>query len=111
MGGRRSYSYFVQSLKTRSNTLLDFSKAFESMLREKMKQVLLASSFLKETEKKLMILNKAMIYSLDRNIDYFNTVSEVLQEDTLKPFLGVLKEDTLALFLGVLQGYTLVPFL
>ena len=75
---------------------VDFYKIFDSMHREKMKQILLAYGFPKETVSILMILYKdtrAMVYSFDGDIDFFDVVAGILQGDTLAPFLFILYLD------------------
>lgn len=75
---------------------IDFSKAFDSIHRQKMKEILLAYSIPKETVSAIMMLyenTKSMVRSPDGNTDFFNITSGVLQGDTLAPFLFVICLD------------------
>ena len=66
--------------------IVDFSKAFDSIHREKMEQILLTYGLPKETVTAIMMLyknTKAKVHSLDGDTDYFNIVAGVLQGDTL----------------------------
>ena len=63
---------------------VDFSKAFDSILREKMEQVLLAYGCPKETVNDIMMLYKdmkAMVCSPNSDIDFFDIVSGFLRRD------------------------------
>ena len=67
---------------------VDFSKAFDSIHRGKMKQILLASGLPKETIAAIMMLyrnTKVKVRSPDGDTDYFDIVAGVLQGDTLAP--------------------------
>ena len=73
--------------------VIDFSKAFDSIHREKMEQILLTSGFPKETVTAVMMLYKnmkAMIHSPVGNIDFFNIVTGVLQGEILAAHLFML---------------------
>ena len=64
---------------------VDFTKAFDSIHRGKMEQILLAYSLLKETITAIMMLYKNMkvkVRSPDGDTDYFSIVAGMLQEDT-----------------------------
>ena len=81
--------------KTIQATILfvDFTKAFDSIHRGKMEQILLAYSLLKETVAAIMILyrnTKVKVCSPDGDTDYFNIVAGVLQVDTLAPYLFIM---------------------
>ena len=68
---------------------VDFTKAFDSIHRGKMEQILLAYGIPKETVAAKMILyrnTKVKIRSPDRDTDYFNIVAGELQGDTLAPY-------------------------
>ena len=70
--------------KTLQATILfiDFTKAFDSIHRGKMEQILLAYSIPKETVTAIMILYrniKVKVHSPDGDTDYFNIVAGVLQ--------------------------------
>ena len=96
--GPRPHKYWpsVESLtgvraKNLPATLLfvDFTKAFDSIHRRKMEQILLAYGLPKETVVAITILcrnSKVKMRSPDRDREYFNTVSGVLQGDTLAPY-------------------------
>ena len=67
---------------------VDFSKAFDSILRGKMEQILLAYCPRKETFAAIMILyknTKVKVCSLDGDTDYFDIAVIVLQRGTLAP--------------------------
>ena len=75
---------------------VDFSKAFDLIHREKMVQILLAYGLPKETVTAIMMLYKNMkvkVCSSDRDTDFFNIVSGVLQGDTLAPYLFIICLD------------------
>ena len=66
--------------------LENFSKAFSSIQREKVEQILRAYWLLKETISAMIILyknTKTILHSLDRDTNFFEIVAEILQEDTL----------------------------
>ena len=76
--------------------LVDFSKAFDSIHRGKMEQLPLTYGFPKETVRTLMLLyknTKAMVCSPDDDTDLFDNVAEVLQADTLAPYLFIFYLD------------------
>ena len=84
--------------KKRESTILfvDFTKAFDSIHRGKMKQILLAYGLPKETVEAIMILyrnTKVKIRSPDGDTDDFDIVTGVLQEDTLAPYLFIICLD------------------
>ena len=65
---------------------VDFTKAFDSIHRGKMEQILLAYGLPKETVAAIMILyrnTKVKVRSPDRDTDYFDIVAGVLQGNTL----------------------------
>ena len=75
---------------------VDFTKAFDSIHRGKMEQILLIYSLPKETATAIMILywnTKVKVRSLDGDTDYFNIVAGVLQEDTLASYLFIICLD------------------
>ena len=68
---------------------VDFAKAFDSIHRGKMEQVLLAYGLPKETVVAITILyrnTKVKVRSPDGDTDYFDIVAGVLQEETLAPY-------------------------
>ena len=87
----RPHKYWpsVQSLKAygQKNLLatilfVDFIKAFDSIHRRKMEQILLAYGIPKETVAAITILyrnTKVIVRSLDGDTDYFDIVARVLQ--------------------------------
>ena len=88
-----SVEFYVFVQKTLEATLLfeDFSKAFDSILRGKMEQILLAYGLLRETIADIMILYKNMkVCSLDGDTDFFDIVTGVLQGDTLALYLFII---------------------
>ena len=79
--------------------VVDFSKAFDSLHRGKMEQILLANRLPRETVTDIMMLyknTKEKIRSSDGDTDFFDFVVDVLQEDTPEPYLFI-----------ICQGYVL----
>ena len=77
-------------------SVVDFFKAFDSIHRRKMDQVLLANSLLKETVASIMMLNKnskVKVRSQNGDKDYFDIVASVLQRDTLASYLFIICLD------------------
>ena len=75
---------------------VDFTKAFDSIHRGKMEQILLAYSVPKETVTAITILyrnTKMKVCSSDGDTDYFNVVAGVLQGDTQSPCLFIISLD------------------
>ena len=75
---------------------LSGSKAFDSIHRGKMEQILLTYGLSKETVAAIMMLyrnTKVKVYSLDGDTDYFDIVAGVLQIDTLAPYLFIICLD------------------
>ena len=75
---------------------VDFTKAFDSIHRGKMEQILLASGLPKETVAAITILyrnTKVKACSPDGDIEYFDIVAGVLQGDTLAPYLFIICLD------------------
>ena len=75
---------------------VDFSKAFNSIHRGKMKQILLAYGLPKETVTAIMMLynnTKAMVYSPDGDTVCFDIIAGVLQGDTLAPYMFIICLD------------------
>ena len=75
---------------------VDFTKAFDSIHRGKMEQILLAYGIPKETVATIMILyrnTKVKIRSPDGDTEYFDIVAGVLQGDTLAPYLFIICLD------------------
>ena len=67
---------------------VDFTKAFDTIHRGKMEQILHAYGLQKETVAAIMILyrnTKVKVRSPDGDRDYFDIVAGVLQGDTLAP--------------------------
>ena len=71
---------------------VDFSKAFDSVHRGKMKEILLAYGIPEETVEAIMMLYKNT-RSPDGDTDFFDIQAGVLQGDTLAPFLFILSLD------------------
>ena len=68
---------------------VDFTKAFGSIHRGKMEQILLAYGVLKETVAAITILYRntsVKVRPPDGDTEYFDIVAEVLQGDTLAPY-------------------------
>ena len=75
---------------------VDFTKAFKSILRGKMGQIVLAYGLQKETVAAITILyrnTKVKVRSPDGDTQYFDIVAWVLQGDTLAPYLFIISQD------------------
>ena len=75
---------------------VDFTKAFDSIHRGKMEQILLAYGIPKETVAAITILyrnTKVKVRSPDGDTEYFDIVAGVLQGDTLAPYLFIICQD------------------
>ena len=75
---------------------VDFTKAFDSIHREKMEQIRLAYGLPKETVAAITILDrntKVKVRSPDGDTEYFNIVEGVLQGDMLAPYLFIICLD------------------
>ena len=88
----------VYGQKNRQATLMfvDFTKAFDSIHRGKMEQILLAYGIPKETVAAITILyrnTKVKVRSPDGDTEYFDIVAGVLQGDTLAPYLFIICLD------------------
>ena len=74
----------------------DFSKAFDSIHRGKMEQILLPDGFPKENVAAIMMLyknTKVKVRSPDGDTDYFDIIASVLQGDILAPYLLIICLD------------------
>ena len=85
-------------VKNLQATLLfvDFTKAFDSIHRGKIEQILLAYGIPKETVAAITILyrnTKVKVRSPDGDTEYFDIVAGVLQGDTLAPHLFIICLD------------------
>ena len=75
-------------------SFLDFSLAFDSIHRRKMEQILLAYGPLKETVAAIMMLYRnPKVRFADGDTNYFDIVADVLQGDTLAPYLLIICLD------------------
>ena len=75
---------------------VDFTKAFDSIHRGKMEQILLAYGLPKETVAAITILyrnTKVNVRSPDGDTKYFDIVAGVLQGNTLVPYLFIICLD------------------
>ena len=75
---------------------IDFSKAFDSIHRGKMKEILISSGIPKETVDAIMMLyqdTRSMVRSPDGNTEFFDITAGVLQGDTLAPFIFIICLD------------------
>ena len=75
---------------------VDYTKAFDSIHRGKMEQILLAYGKPKETVAAITILyrnTKVKVRSPDGDTEYFDIVAGVLQGDTLAPYLFIICLD------------------
>ena len=77
-------------------SFVDFTKAFDSIHKGKMEQILLAYNLPKETVAAIMMLHKNTKLNVpfpDGDKDYFDIVAGVLQGDTLAPYLFIICLD------------------
>ena len=77
-------------------TFVDFTKAFDSIHRGKMEQILLAYGIPKETVAAITIPyrnTKVKVRSPDGDTEYFDIVAGVLQGDMLAPYLFIICLD------------------
>ena len=75
---------------------VDFTKAFDSIHRGKMEQILLAYGIPKETVAAITILyrnTKVKVRSPNGDTEYFDIVAGVLQGDTLAPYIFIICLD------------------
>ena len=75
---------------------VDFTKTFDTIHRGKMEQIPLAYALPKETGAAMTILyrnTKVKVRSPDGETEYFDIVAEVLQGDTLAPYLFIICLD------------------
>ena len=75
---------------------VDFSIAFDSIQRGKMKKLLFANDLPRETVAAIMVLyedTKVKVRSLDKDTDCFGIVAGVLQGDILAPYLFIIYLD------------------
>ena len=75
---------------------VDFSKAFDSIHRGKVEQILLANSLPEETITVIMTLyknTKVKVCFLDGDTDYFDIVVGMQQGDTLTPYQFIICGD------------------
>ena len=75
---------------------VDFTKAFDSIHRGKMDQILLAYGLPKETVAVITILYrniKVKVHSPDGEADYFHRLAGVLQGDILAPYFFIICPD------------------
>ena len=90
----RSILEGVRAKKLQATILfVDFTKAFDSIHRGKMEEIILAYGLPKETVAAIMILyrnTKVKVGSPDGDTDYFDIVAGVLQGDTLTPYLFII---------------------
>ena len=75
---------------------VDFTKAFDSIYRGKIEQMLLAYGLPKEPVADIMMLYRnanVKVRSPDGDTDYFDIVAGVLNRDTLAPYLFIVCLD------------------
>ena len=75
---------------------VDFTKAFDSIHRGKMEQILLTYSLPKDTVAAIIMLyrnTKVTVRSPDGDTDYFDIGADVLQGDTLSPYILIICLD------------------
>ena len=91
----------LEGVRAKKNRLIiilfvDFAKAFDSIHRGKMEQILLAYSLPKENVTAIMTLyrnTKVKVCSPNGNTDYFDIVAGVLRGDALAPYLFIICLD------------------
>lgn len=90
----------IEGIKAKNLTavlmFIDFSKAFDSVHRGKLKEIILAYGIPDEIASAIMMLyqnSKSMVRSPDGDTDFFYILAGVLQGDTLAPFLFILCLD------------------
>ena len=77
-------------------SFVHFIKVFESIYREKMKQIFLTCGFPNEIIPVIMMLYKnakAKVRSPDRDTEFLNIVADVLQVDTFSPCMLIICLD------------------
>lgn len=77
-------------------TFVDFSKAFDSIHRDKLMEILIAYGIPAKMVEAINILYKdtvAQVLTPDGDTDFFKVVAGVLQGDTLAPFLFIVALD------------------
>ena len=78
----------------KQHLFVDFSKAFNSIQKGKMEQIILAYGLLKKTVTAIMMLFrniKVKLHSLDGDMNFI--VAGVLQENILAPYLFIICLD------------------
>ena len=94
---------------------IDFSKAFDSIHREKMLKILLSYGIPTETVKAISMLyqnTRSMVRSPDGDTDFFDISAGVLQGDTLAPYIFIICLDYIlrrSIDENVDLGFTLEP--
>ena len=86
----------AKNLEGNNIICVDLAKAFDSLHRGKMEQILLAYSLPEETIAAITMLYRKMtvkVHSSDGDTDYFDIVAGVLQGDTLAPCLFIICLD------------------
>ena len=77
-------------------TFVDFTKAFDTIHRGKLEEILLAYNIPSEVVSAIMMLYKnttSLVRSPDGDTDFFEILAGVLQGDTLAPFLFIICLD------------------
>ena len=93
--GEISHQRSVEKI-SRQYLFIDFSKALDSIHREKMEQILPACSLTKEIATAVMMLYKntrTVVCLPDSETDFFDIIARFLQGDTLTPFLFIICLD------------------
>ena len=86
---------FVQKYLEVTLLFVDFSKAFNSIHKRKMEQLLLAYGLLKETATVIMMLyknTKVKVHSPGRDTNLFDTTLGLLEVDTLARYLFIYQD-------------------
>ena len=86
----------LQDVHAKTYLFVNFTKAFDSIHKGKMEQILKACGLPKETVAAITILyrnTEVKVRSPDGDIEYFDIVAGVLQGDTLAPYLFIICLD------------------
>ena len=87
---------YAQKILQATILFVDFTKAFDSIHKGKMEQILLTYSLPKETVTAVMMLyrnTKVKVHSPGGDTDYFHNVAGVLQGEILAPYLTIVCVD------------------
>ena len=86
----------LEDVRVKKILFVNITKAFDSIHRGKMEQILLANRLPKETVAAIMMFSrnpKVKVRSADGDTEYFDIVAGVLQGDTWAPYLFIVCLD------------------